>query len=95
MCYEIGRVYIWQNCEGRWAYLNGQETTVTSLPKTLIDAFTLLPVICCETDTPTPPWVPCLFPTLAAKAGKLRPKNPPPGEQSVLDLFKQPEGVVA
>ena len=27
--YQKGRNYVWQNLSGRWAYLNGCETTVT------------------------------------------------------------------
>lgn len=31
--YEIGRVYIWQNVEGKFAHYNGKETTVLGPPE--------------------------------------------------------------
>ncbi|WOH61932.1 hypothetical protein [Bradyrhizobium sp. BWC-3-1] len=93
--YEVGKVYVWQNQSGPFAYLNGKETTVIG------HAFKLQnPILSSggphqETDTPPPSWLPHATTNCCAGPGDLRPKNPPPGEQSVLDMFKQPDVVGA
>jgi len=84
--YEVGRVYVWQNCTGRWSYLNGKETTVIGSARQYISDENKVHVGQ-ETDTPSVNF-PLQF--IMALPGDLRPKRPPPGEQSVLDMFKQP-----
>lgn len=83
--YEIGKVYIWQNCTGLYAHLNGTETTVTGAPSSGFDVVTNTPTHWGqETDTPA------FFPGASfiwAERGDLRPKNPPPGEQLINEMF--------
>lgn len=86
--YQVDRVYIWQNQVGELAYLNGTETTVIDAEMRF-----LTPEGRSERGWPTDTtkvvdgvvWV------YFAQAGDLRPKDLPPGEQSILNLFKQPE----
>ena len=80
--YEVGRVYVWQNLVLH-AHLNGTETTVTEDVKLhAVGVGIRKPAQL--TDTLGPDGVRFF----AAGPGSLRPKNPPPGEQSVLDMFK-------
>jgi hypothetical protein len=87
--YEVGRVYVWQNLQGAFAYLNGKETTVTGDAKMHSDRFGNHEVGQ-TTDTSTGDGG-----FFIAGKGMLRPRRPPPGEQSVLDMFKQPDMVDA
>lgn len=82
--YEIGKVYIWQNQVGDGAYMNGTETTVTGAPITGHDPFSGAYFPAQPTDT-----LCSAGRVVHALAGRLRPKNPPPGEQLVRDLFAQ------
>lgn len=84
--YEVGKVYIWQNCTGDGAVLNGQETTVTGNVFMAQHAETGKWAPAQPTSTPNP-YYPGTFTNAAA--GVLRPKNPPTGEQSIADMFKQ------
>lgn len=81
--YEIGKVYVWQNLV-EYAYLNGTDTTVTSGPILALDVDSGQFLRGQRTDT-TVDGI-----TFAAQAGDLRPKNPPPGEQLIRDLFIEP-----
>ncbi len=84
--YEIGKVYIWQNQVGEMAHLNGTECTVTdgvSMHWCLISRRWIAGQC---TDSPCERGR-----TYVAEAGDLRPKDPPTGERSILDLFKLPE----
>jgi len=85
-------VYIWQGLAGKWSYLNGQETTVTGDAVTAMGSIGAV-VTAHPTDTRNP--AVNQTPFMYAVQGMLRPKTPPPGEQSVLDMFKQNEGVEA
>lgn len=87
--YEIGKVYIWQNQVAEFAYLNGKETTVIGGPAECVDTFTGKASIGWKTDTPYTRSDSDGF--FYAAAGELRPKDPPKGEQSILDLFKLPD----
>ncbi|WP_426078680.1 hypothetical protein [Janthinobacterium sp. PSPC3-1] len=83
--YEVGRVYVWQNQRAPYERLNGMETTVTSgiVVKTLHGeqhCGQKTDTIGQRTGKP-----------ILAEMGDLRPLNPPPGEQSVLELFNQPK----
>ena len=90
--YEVNRVYIFQNQVGMFAYLNGQETTVIGPPRKLPNPLCGHGGLHQETDTPPPHWLRGVTETnVFAGPGDLRPKDAPPGEQSVLDLFKLPE----
>lgn len=83
--YEIGRVYIWQNMPRSWAVLNGQETTVMKKPEATFTSSGGL-VTAQMTDTPVPfPGYSAKY--MAAKPGQLRPKEYPPGERKVRELF--------
>lgn len=85
--YEVGKVYIWCNIpSGKWSFLNGQETTV------MADAEWRW----CS-DTKDTSWAQLTDTAvrldgqrylLAARAGRLRRKDPPPGELLVANLFK-------
>ncbi len=86
--YEVGKVYIWQNVvRADYLYLNGQETVVIGTPKTYKETPEGAPVVAQMTDTPSN--LPGKY--LAAQAGRLRRKDPPPGEQTITDLFKEKE----
>jgi hypothetical protein len=87
--YKVGEVYVWQNQSGINAYLNGTECAVTQGPdpffceteKKIVDGW--------DTDSPLPPGVSSDL-VMVAFEGDLRPKEPPSGEKSILNLFKQP-----
>jgi hypothetical protein len=89
--YEVGRVYIWQNQVGPFAYLNGKETTVIGDAVKLSNPVLKSGGLHQETDTPPPVFIKDATSNCCAGPGDLRPKDPPPGEQSVIDMFKQPE----
>lgn len=86
--YKTGVVYIWQNQVGEYSFLNGMETTVLTGPHKAIGAGMQT---WWETDSLLPgkpnlkQWYIVAFP------GDLREKEPPSGERSILELFKQPE----
>jgi hypothetical protein len=85
--YEVGRVYVWQNQVGDLECYNGMECTVTG-PEVEFVAHPDNKVMAgWPTDTPLMPWHRGVSTCLYAVPGDLRPKNPPPGEQSVLDMF--------
>ena len=88
--YEVGKVYIWQNVTERgYEYLNGSETTVIGPAKNMCSLISGETSYAQETDSYCKRYkVNC-----SAKAGKLRPKNPPSGEQLVRDMF-QPKPVM-
>jgi hypothetical protein len=86
--YEVGRVYIWQNCTGDLACLNGTETIVLEAASRYLSDKGRWE-FGCLTDTQDPLGDPEV--EVYAEPGDLRPKYPPSGEQSVLDLFKRPE----
>lgn len=81
--YEVGKVYIWQNMDGDCEFLNGDETIVIGLPSPAkaeadgqIHMFQYTSTM----------WDG--FRCMAARAGQLRPKNPPSGEKKVRELFE-------
>jgi hypothetical protein len=82
--YEVGRVHIWQNQVGDWAYLNGTETTVTGPPKWYwnLDG---KKVLVQSTDTESP----IRGHMIGAFPGDLRPRDTPSGERQVFDMFKR------
>lgn len=85
--YKVGKVYIWQNQVGAFAYLNGKETTVVGPKELAFHSGTFRLVEFWPTDTPCNCDVPEPH-TLAAFRGDLRPKDPPSGEQKVMSWFK-------
>lgn len=82
--YKLGQTYIWQNQVGKMAYLNGTECTVLEPPKVHWCGIKRRDVSGQLVDTPAD--VGYFF----AEPGDLRPKDPPKGERTVFDLFKQP-----
>lgn len=82
--YVIGKVYIWQNQTGETAFLNGSETIVMEAPK--LYGFWPAPLQRTDTQHPSDPKIFAL-----AAEGDLRLKEPPTGELSILELFKQPQ----
>lgn len=87
--YEVGRPYVWQNQRAPYEWLNGLETTVTG--GVIIEVLhgekrygQKSDTIGRRTGKP-----------ILAEAGDLRPLTPPAGEQTILDLFKQPEPATA
>lgn len=90
MTYQVGKVYIWQNQVGQYAFINGAECTVIGPEQIYIrkdggfakgwptDMITGQSV-----DNQTI-W------RAFAQPGDLRPKEPPSGEQSIMDQFKLP-----
>jgi hypothetical protein len=85
--YEVGRVYVWQGLKTPiFGHLNGTETTVTGDIMLAPYVFQGGQGYGQPTDTILPNGMQAV-----ARPGQLRPKDPPPGEQSVLDLFKTPE----
>lgn len=84
--YEVGKVYIWQNQVGDYAFLNGTETTVTSQRCLFYIPAMQRNMYGWKTDSSPPPSQP---PDgyMIAFAGDLRPKDPPSGEKSILELF--------
>lgn len=83
--YEIGRVYIWQNLREHVGF-NGTETTVIGPMEAFEYKGGGQQFYYCETDTVLDDGR-----ALWATRGQLRPKNPPSGEQSILDLLRVPE----
>ncbi|WP_290872081.1 hypothetical protein [Aquabacterium sp.] len=83
--YEIGRVYIWQNQTGEMAFLNGTECTVVGH----MEYFKILNRDDWEWGQETDSFD--HESDFMAQAGDLRPKDPPPGEKSISDLFKLPQ----
>lgn len=82
--YEINRIYIWQNLVGKFAHLNGVETTVTGECIVLgLEGGSV--IVMWPTDTTIPGSKGECF--LFAEKGDLRPKYPPSGEESILSLF--------
>lgn len=79
--YEIGKVYIWQNQVGELAYINETECTVLGPPLEFLmnDGRLLIGQI---TDTEC-----TVNGGIFAERGDLRPKNPPPGEQLINEMF--------
>lgn len=88
--YEVGRVYVWQNLPPGWAHMVGQETTIIGDAVACVTQ-TGRRTVAQLTDTPKPFKNNHGPQTLGAERGQLRPKTSPPGEQSVLDMFKQAE----
>lgn len=90
--FKVGDVCIWQNCAGRWAYLNGTEATVCSAPVFGVNVDSGELGRGYLTDTPDP-----LLPgsCLIAQPWELRKKHPPTtGEQLIREMFdKAPERV--
>lgn len=81
--YEIGKVYIWQNL-AKGAHLNGTECTVVGPVKKLLCPVNNEIWMGQETDTVDPRDGKIVY----AEAGKLRPKNPPTGEQKIRSMFE-------
>lgn len=81
--YEIGKIYIWQNQVGQYAHYNGTECTPVEPASwwRVNDDGRMLwaQLVDCYDGYP-----------MCAERGDLRPKNPPPGERSINDLFKLP-----
>lgn len=85
--YEVGKVYIWQNCKYK-PHMNGQECTVTSVPRMVWDGRETF--LAQKTDSPSSENTSGFW---FARAGQLRPKNPPTGESKTMELF-QPKPVL-
>lgn len=88
---KVGEIVVWQNCTGKYAYLNGTETQITGgLAERL--GGELGWVICYRTNTIGYHGTPLL-----ALPFELRRRKPPTtGEQSVLAMFNgQPQAVPA
>lgn len=75
--YEIGKVYIWVGLAGALASYNGLECTVLGRPVQWRE----------KSGQPTDTKTDCGA-NLYAERGDLRPKRPPPGERSVMELFR-------
>jgi hypothetical protein len=90
--YEVGKVYVWQNQVGDCEYLNGSETTVIRPlgPRFKRPEYGIGIEKAWETDTKHRASGYCV----EAYFGELRPKNPPPGEQLVRDLFEPKPAMV-
>lgn len=87
--YEVGRIYIWQNAVGIWEHLNGKETTVTGHLEMHDNCFNRQGKYMGQrTDTPS---FQVAGNFIIAEPGDLRPKDLPPGEKSITDLFKLPQ----
>lgn len=81
--YEIGKVYIWQNCPGVKAKFNGMETTVTTA---MTDIYVNQHDVTIRAQ-----WTDTLGDDgyfVGALPGQLRPKNPPNGERKVMEQFQ-------
>lgn len=89
--YEVGKIYIWQNQVGEYAYLNGTETTVLKGPDPTLRRATGKVEMCWETDSHPPSSQSITHYVMVAFVGDLRPKDPPKGEKIIMELFKQPE----
>lgn len=77
--YEIGKVYIWQNQVGEYARLNGTECTPVE-PARMWDFADGCPTIMGQLVSTD-------YNGMVAFRGDLRPKNPPPGEQLINEMF--------
>jgi len=88
--YEVGKIYIWQNQVGEYAYLNETETMVLGGPFNSYSGSTGKPVVEWETDSEIPSRFPNHF-AMMAFAGDLRLKEPPPGQAKIVDMFKLPK----
>jgi hypothetical protein len=89
--YEVGKVYVWYNQVGEFAGLNGQETTILEGPFNFFDNVDKKMHIAWETDSYLPGHPREEKNRMVAYIGDLRPKDPPKGEQKIMDLFKTPE----
>lgn len=82
--YEIGKVYVWRNQTGVSAHINGEEC-VPEEPaanyRNILTGQTVWGQRVVNSDGV--PWI--------AFRGDLIQKNPPPGEQSILDLLRTPQ----
>lgn len=85
--YEVGKVYIWQNQVKTMAFLNGTECVILGNMDSHWCEIAGGPRWGQETDSMDPSDECYYF----AEQGDLRPKNPPPGEQSITNLFKLTE----
>lgn len=83
--YEVGRVYIWHILSGELACLHGTETTVTGPAEEYQSFVGFANRIGHPTDTPDPFGQPGVL--IFAEPGDLRPKNPPPSEKSIYEMF--------
>ena len=79
--YEVGKVYVLQNCTGMDACLNGTETTVIGPPESYFSA-----VEDYRFGWPTDSTN--AYGPVMAFPGDLRPKNPPSGEQLIRTMFE-------
>lgn len=85
--YEINKIYVWQNQVGEYASLNGVETTVVSEAFDFTLHSTFETRIAWQTDTYAPGCPRIEENRMVAFVGDLRPKDPPSGEQKILELF--------
>ena len=85
--YQLNTVYIWQNQVGKYAVLNGTETTVLGGPYQPDENDE---VVWWETNTLPPDETDPNEWFMTAYVGDLRPKDPPSGEKSILELFTLP-----
>ena len=83
--YEVGAVYIWQNCNIA-TYLNGRETTVIGDVEQRVDISTGELYYAQDTDTDPEDGEQYA----SAEKGQLRPKFPPSGEKSISEMFSKP-----
>lgn len=70
--YVVGWSYVWQNCEGENAFLNGRKTTVVGPPEEWVDQETLEIIWAQITDTVCEGSKSGFF---VATAGRLTPKS--------------------
>ncbi len=89
-----GDICIWQNCTGPFAYLNGEETTITGGLARGFDVLNGGTAYGYRTDTPDP-FFSGFF--LLGEPHELRRKEPPTtGEEKIRSMFKpQPDLVVS
>ncbi len=80
--YEIGKVYIWQNQVGEYAVLNGTECTPVE-PAGMWGLTKHSAILGQLVDT----WWDGVPNGMVAFRDDLRPKNPPPGEQLINEMF--------
>lgn len=84
--YEVGGLYVWHNQVGEAAYLNGTETVVTG---DICDVCYRGELI--GRGQPTSTIADDEGNHWYAEPGDLRRKEPPPGQQSIINMFKQPQ----
>lgn len=90
--YEINKVYIWQNQVGKYAVLNGTETTVIDGPFAPNQEFINKKDPWWETNSLPPGETDLNEHYMIAHPGDLRLKEPPSGQVKILEMFKhQPE----